>query len=242
MQPIKKKPEPVGLRKFKEEIKGRQWPSKPKQGPYEAFTEWELSGAKGDAFDALRRQLLTEQFHLCAYCGMRIASIFSENGVPQMKTEHFDPKDNTVKNDLHYPNLLCACLGNQDTKNDNHCDSSKGEKPLVHIKNPAKLAQRDQQIIYKVRTKERAVYVLSKDRGIDEELEKTLNLNEQRLASRRFEVWENLIAKVLPEKDWTSAKLTQLKKEYSLPINGQNIEFKDFILWYLDEEIRRRQA
>jgi uncharacterized protein (TIGR02646 family) len=240
MQPIRKRPEPVGLKKFKEANKGRTWPKKPNPGPYEEFTEWEFSGAKGDAFDELRTQLLTEQFHLCAYCGMRIASVFNGFGTPQMKAEHFNPKDNTIKNDLHYHNLLCVCLGNQDSKNDNHCDSSKGEKQLRYVKNPSALTNRDHQIIYNIRSNDRAVFVISRNSGIDEELEKVLNLNDQRIVSRRYEVWENLILKVLPEKEWTSAKLTQLRNEYGQPFNGQNIEFKDFILWWLDEQIKRR--
>jgi uncharacterized protein (TIGR02646 family) len=242
MLPIKKKPEPASLKEFKAAKKGKTWPSK-KEGPYQEFTGWEFQGENGKAFDQLRVQLLLEQFHLCAYCGQSIPEIKKPSGTDLMKTEHFEPQNGEIENDLNYQNLLCVCLGGQESKAfKNHCDSSKEDKQMFHVQNPAILSQRDARIRYKIKRNDRVVFVFATDRNVNDELNSVLNLNTQRLVSRRYDVWERKVLEVLPEKQWSAAKLTQLRKEYAQPIHGHNIEFKDFILWFLDEEIRKRQA
>lgn len=159
-----------------------------------------------------------------------------------MKTEHFHPQDGTFENDLNYGNLLCVCLGNQDTKADNHCDSAKGELPLRHIPNPASVSSRHTAIKYKVLMAQREVIVISANEEIKKEIVTILNLNEQRLRSRRFTIWDKKVKRRLPDesKDLNPKSLQELRKELDAPIDGKYVEFKDFLLWWIDEEIRRR--
>lgn len=260
MLPIRKHPEPTGLRRFKVEVKGKEWPSK-KNGPYEEFKGWEYESQRGRAFDQLREQLLSEQHHLCAYCGQYIPAIKKSSGVDLMKTEHFEPQNGRIENDLDYGNLLCVCLGNSaehTTKPENstaenvhplkssldkqHCDSSKGDQPLLLIRNPSTISERNREILYKVNAAEGEVLVVTKNPTLKEEITKILNLNHPILRARRFSAWLKMVKSRLPKepKELNPKMLRELRNEYSQPINGRSIEFKDFILWWLDKEIEQK--
>ena len=139
------------------------------------------------------------------------------------------------KNDLNYQNLLACCLGGQDMVGDNHCDSSKGKKILNHIQKPSNLTTRDRTISYNVRIKSEEVLIISSDEDKNEELNKILNLNHQRLRSRRFTTWKNSVLKHLgEERTWTVTRIKDARISYNQIVDGQHKEFKDFILWYLD--------
>lgn len=238
MLPISKLPEPPGLRAYKNAIHAA--------ASYDNFRSYNgytitIKGEIRNAFYELRIQLLREQKFVCAYCGQIVHSVVNENGVAQMKTEHFNPQDQTVANDLDYQNLLACCLGEQGSKGDGHCDSKKGNDILNHISNPSLLTVRDRTISYRVKTKSEEVLILSCDKDKDSELNKILNLNHQRLKSRRFSIWKNHVLKHLgEERTWTEARVREIKTSYNQIMDGQNKEFKDFILWYLDEWLQKR--
>ncbi len=118
----------------------------------------------------------------------------------------------------------------------------------MHIKNPATIGTRDPDIIYVVLPNENRVLVSSPDtegepfRDLERDLKVTLNLNEQHLEGARFRAYEKRIKKLLLPNAKTAKleNLQELAGRYSHPTNGQNIEFKDFILWWLDDQIKRR--
>jgi uncharacterized protein (TIGR02646 family) len=224
MLPINKLPEPQGLRHYKIA------PERLKRSPYDDFCYNETR------FRELREQLLREQKYVCAYCGQTLLVVESENGKPLMKTEHFIGQNETVENDLNYQNLLGCCLGGQNLKGDGYCDSKKGNTPLNYIQNPSTIRHRDRTIQYKVNIKSEAVLVLSSDPNRDSELNKVLNLNHQYLQNRRFQIWKNEIHKQLGNR-WTTARAEELREAYANIADGYNKEFKDFILWYLDNKI-----
>lgn len=183
MLPINKLTEPQGLRYYK---------SSSEQLTYEDLSRYRtyINKSGESAFFELRSQLLKEQKYVCAYCGQKLLFVENENGAPQMKTEHFIPQNDTVENDLNYQNLLGCCLGGQDKKGDNYCDSQKGSKFLSNIQNPSTLRSRDRTIRYKVNRKSEEVFILSSDLEKDKELNTVLNLNHQFLQNRRFQIWK----------------------------------------------------
>jgi hypothetical protein len=87
-----------------------------------------------------------------------------------------------------------------------------------------------------VNIKSKAVLILSSDPNKDLELNKVLNLNHQHLQNRRFQIWKNEIHEELGDR-WTIARAKQVREAYTNTAYGYNKEFKDFILWYLDNKI-----
>ena len=243
MLPISKLPEPLGLRAYKIDLRDHAT----RTAGYDNFKNYTgysivFERINRNAFYELRRQLLYEQRFVCAYCGQIIAQIINENGVAQMKTEHFNPQDETVANDLNYQNLLACCLGGQGNKGEGHCDSTKGEKVLHFIINPSILTQRDRTIMYKLNKVKEEVLILSSDNEKQEELnhKDILNLNHQRLRSRRFHTWKNQVLRQLgEERNWTVARVVEVRNSYNQITDGKHKEFKDFILWYLDDWLRK---
>jgi uncharacterized protein (TIGR02646 family) len=228
MLPITKLTEPQGLRNYKIA------PERLKASPYADFC---YNGAR---FFELREQLLREQKYVCAYCGQKLLIVENENGVAKMKTEHFTPQNDKIENDLNYRNLLGCCLGGQNMKGECYCDSKKGETPLLYVQNPSILSNRDRTIRYKVSVKSEEVLILSSDTNKDNELNKVLNLNHQYLQSRRFQIWKNEIHRQLGEK-WTVVRAEQIRQAYFDTPNGQHKEFKDFVLWYLDDWLSKNR-
>lgn len=238
MLPIKKLPDPQGLREYKEFAKQENFtPNYERDG--NRFTSYQVyRNAEGEtAFVELRKQLLKEQKYVCAYCGQRL----SEN-VLEMKTEHFIPKngkDADPTKEVEYSNLLACCQGGKGTKAE-YCDTKKGDSLFGYIQNPAELSQRDREIIYKVLPKSEEVIVLSPNEDKQKEIDEIISLNVDFLKNRRFTRWKNVVQKRLgDEKTWTKAKVQALRDEYAqLDELGRHKEFKDFILWYLDEKLK----
>lgn len=65
---------------------------------------------------ALKNSLLTEQYHVCCYCGTRITMNTSH-------IEHFKPRFRFTQLQLDYNNLLASCNG---SKLSHHCGHKKG--------------------------------------------------------------------------------------------------------------------
>lgn len=228
MLPISKLPEPSGLRNYKKD--------NPESDDYDHFTSF------SDHFKQLRENLLKEQKYVCAYCGQTL-----EEDVLLMKTEHYNPQTTKVKlepkdsyNNLNYHNLLACCRGNDRKKGENHCDSKKGPKKLQHILNPAILQNRNVTIRYKVNFYSEEVLILSTDPDVDRELNQILNLNHQVLRTNRFNRWKRATRHLGEVKTWKEVKVKQLIEDYQSLIEGRkHQEFKDFILWHLNDWIRR---
>ena len=231
MLPISKLPEPPGLKGYKSMY--------PNSDDYIDFCSYQ----QGQAFTELRENLLKEQKFVCAYCGQRLGE-----DVLKMKTEHFEPQKKvklTIEtkkeyHNLNYYNLLACCQGNDDKKGENHCDSKKGQKPLHFIPNPATIQTRNSTIKYKVNPRSEEVLIFSTDPEIEKELNQTLNLNHQMLRASRFNQWRRVTKYLGDSKTWKAISVKQLIEEYQIPTNRtQHKEFKDFIIWYLNDWIRR---
>jgi uncharacterized protein (TIGR02646 family) len=105
------------------------------KGEYPSYKELSKNPEYTSHFFNIRQQLLKEQGYICCYCQQLIS--FVETQSPNMRVEHFKPKNNKDFKELEvdYLNLLAACLGY--TKEETHCDQRKLGKELKDIPNPA---------------------------------------------------------------------------------------------------------
>jgi uncharacterized protein (TIGR02646 family) len=101
-------------------------------------------GADYDSYrdkDTLRTYLVREQRGLCCYCMSRIRA---ERDA--MKIEHWRCQAVYNAEQLHYSNLLGACLGNEGKHGrEQHCDTRKGDQTLSW--NPADPLHRVEDMI-----------------------------------------------------------------------------------------------
>lgn len=242
MLPIRKHHEPSVLADFRKHISNAS-----NVAPYDAFVGLEGDDNNVKPLDQLSLSLLKEQHFYCAYCGIRIEGVRNPNGTRFMKVEHFVPQNKTVQNDLNYANLLACCRGNDcpKSKGANHCDSSKGNALLLHIKNPATIRKRDREIVYRVKTNSNEVIVGLSVENESKEIELTgsnyLNLNHETLKHRRFTEFVNQIQKKLGKEEgaWNPKRVEQLLEDLASSQDSPKLQFKDFILWYLDDWLRR---
>ena len=191
------------------------------------------------SFDELRQYLLEEQGGICCYCQKKIKVVKDKmTGKPLMKTEHFTPKKGKNKDtmkQLNYNNLLAACLGNSDSDNKNHCDSSKSDERLIVLPNPAEIRQLnfDAFLKYKVREQEGEVVVIAanfKNQDLKDDIDKRLNLNEQNLRNQRFAVWKG-IWRIVKKNDKIDIRQVQEileKYNYTQTVEPSKRDFKEF--------------
>lgn len=232
MIPIKKQAEPRGLKNAKRTNKNLT---------YQEFSEEQKYK---EAFFELRKYLLEEQGKICCYCQRKIPSVLDRTGVNLMKTEHFIPKkgvEKDVSKELEYGNLLAACLGNSHQKGNqfrDHCDSSKGNRRLSALPNPAKIRQSGYRHLlrYKVREKLDRVDLIaygslnnSLKTGIKNDI-KLLNLNEQKLRNKRYQVWRGLWRVVYKRGRINMKRLLAILGDYNYTNNATPTDrnFKEF--------------
>ncbi|MEO0042330.1 MAG: hypothetical protein RL329_1778 [Bacteroidota bacterium] len=233
MIPIRKYATPRGLKNIK------------KTRPTITYDQFSSEEDCKMAFDELRNTLITEQGNICCYCQQKIAFKTANTGKPLMKTEHFVPKKGKDKDEskqLDYNNLLAACLGNQDSGNENHCDSSKSDARLQVLPNPAEIRQSnfDGFLIYKVREREGCVDVIAADLAnleLKKDIEERLHLNEQNLRQKRFAVWNAIWRKVNKGYKIDIQQVKDIIEKYECNLNESGerdfYEFAGFIVqWY----------
>ncbi len=131
--------------------------------------------------DGLRQSLVDEQHGICCYCMSRIRP---DSG--HMKIEHWHCRDNHPEEQLDYNNLLGACPGNQGAKlDDQHCDTKKGNDGLtINPADPVCDVERMIRFLGDGR-------IEADDEGLNQELNKVLNLNWYRLISNRKAVLDS---------------------------------------------------
>jgi uncharacterized protein (TIGR02646 family) len=92
---------------------------------YKETTPEASYGGFGDTDQLLKKALLEEQGHICAYCMQRIKV---DPNKPKMKVEHIQAQTNYPNKSLDYMNMVGVCNGNEGGIG--HCDNSKGNKKL----------------------------------------------------------------------------------------------------------------
>ena len=143
--------------------------------------------AKGD----LRVSLVAEQRGICCYCMQRIRP-----NRDSMKIEHWHSQAHHRPEQLHYGNLLGACLGGiGQPKKQQHCDTRKGDSSLC--RNPADARHSVEEFVHYGSSGE----AWSQDRAFDRELTEVLNLNLPLLVRQRREVLDGFVRAGRKRKD-----------------------------------------
>ena len=179
--------------------------------------------------DAIRRQLLDEQGHLCAYCMGRIKR-------ESMKIEHWRPQGSHPELQLAYPNLLGVCKGNEGQALENqHCDTHKGNRLISY--NPADTGHRIED---KVRHLGSGT-IQGTETAFDTDLDGTLNLNLRRLQENRKGVID-AVRQVLADRPGTRTK-TQIEKYLGLwqspAENGKRQPYAGVAIYWLKKRLNR---
>ena len=150
--------------------------------------QWEiLSKRKKNHKQALQDVIVIEQGYICAYCNRRIHEQLPEDD-EQLRMDHLKSKDKYPDKTLDYYNLVGCCYGDQREKGrvapprSIHCDVSKDNDDIPTAIFPTNLSC-EQVLIYSS-----AGEISSTDINVKEAIEKTLNLNCEKLRGNREKV------------------------------------------------------
>lgn len=152
MRAITKGPEPKALTTYKRQG-GKDYDSSPKRD--------------------IRAALLIEQHGLCCYCMCRIH-------LDTMQIEHWSSQSKSPFDKLNFRIMLGVCPGGTKAGSGyRHCDTSRGNKPLVI--NPADVRDRvEQRVRYLVDGT-----ITSDEPAVENQLNVTFNLNLAEIRNRR---------------------------------------------------------
>ncbi len=181
----------------------------------------------------IRESLVEEQGHLCAYCMGRI-----EANNQKMKIEHWHSQSPAKypEEQLTYANLLGCCCGNEGAKpNSQHCDTAKADKDLLF--NPSDTSHHNR---LKIRYLGNGT-ISSEESEFDDQLNKILNLNFQRLKENRQRILK-AVRNVLSKQSGTvSSKYVYnlIGKWKKKDRNGSLPEYCGVAIYYLNEKLKR---
>ena len=179
--------------------------------------------------EAIRRRLLEEQGHICAYCMQRI-------GIDTMKVEHWRPRTQFPELQLDHKNLLGCCMGNEgQRKSCQTCDTRKGDEHLKY--SPANPDHRvESRICYLGNGK-----IQSDDPEFHDQIEGVLNLNHHRLKKNRESVLIELQGQLGKKPGRRSkAEIRKLLKWYrSTNVSGCLRPFAGALIYDLEKRLRK---
>lgn len=180
--------------------------------------------------------LMKEQGYLCAYC---MSKIPQEKKSPPVTIEHWEAQSNTSADKaLDYRNMLAVCNGNRgcgDKKNTT-CDTHRGNTPLII--NPLKPST-----LRCIQYKSNGI-IFSEDSDIDNDLNKTLNLNcsQSGLVENRQKALQTMLTKI-KNKTGTSDFIRYCEKELeNFQSQTQKTPYVGILIWWLKKRIRRGRS
>ncbi len=157
-----------------------------------------------DTGQSLKKALLEEQGHLCAYCMKRISLKRSNLGrgeqatKPMVEVEHYLSQKEFPEKDLDYTNMLGVCNGF--SQGDIHCDKSRLETRLK-VLNPLE-KQVEKLVAYSL---DGRILPAKQVEEVEHDL-KLLNLNNENLKKARrdaVDIAMGQLIKQYPNKQWT---------------------------------------
>lgn len=185
----------------------------------------------------IRKTLLREQGHLCAYCMQRI-------DLQNMTIEHYipqNPSDREVDDmlSIDYNNMLAVCSGNTNgphRKNDLTCDKHRGNIPLT-------VDPRDEYSIAKICYQDDGT-IYSLDAEINRDLDETLNLNCEATLFKQnrksvLDVVKQGILKRSAENRITKRQLEIMLAKLQTKNDEKYVPFCGIAIWYLRKKLSR---
>ncbi len=198
----------------------------------------------------LKKTLLREQGHLCAYCMGRISLALNEQNKPKIEVEHFESQDLFADLDLNYRNLLGVCNGASVTYPENekvhHCDKTKGEYGKMN--GQVQLRKLDPRNItceqFLCYTPNGEILSINNDNDITWDINQVLNLNNKALKDARKEVIDNARKKMIAEKpaqQWNKAFLIKHLEAWQTMANGQFRIYCMASVWFINSLLAKPQ-
>ena len=179
----------------------------------------------------IRRALLKEQGHLCAYCMSRISE-------DKMTIEHYNTQSSIdEKEALDYTNMLGVCMGNRGAGSIDKftCDAHRGNEEITV--NPFDKSSID-LIEY-----DNDGRIYSNNVDIDKDLNETLNLNCEEVLlklnrKRTLEALKKYLYELKARGTWKKEFLEKIKRKYELPDEDGKLEpYSGIILYYLNKRM-----
>ena len=180
----------------------------------------------------IRKQLLSEQGFLCAYCMTRI----NDNPL-ETKIEHWHSQSNYPHEQLNYKNLLLTCKGNEGrSPEEQHCDTKKGNlNILFNPSNP------DHDIERLIEYHLDDGTIKSTNHEFDKELNAILNLNHPLLKENRLSVLKAVMEILNNKKGKRNRKQIEnyLRRWQIKDTSGNLQEFCGVAIYYLKKKLSR---
>lgn len=179
----------------------------------------------------LRESLVAEQRGLCCYCLSRIIA-----DPYKMKIEHWQSQTGFPDRQLHYPDLLGACLGGGVGKPPKlqHCDTRKGDQDLS--KNPADLEHDVERTIQY----DKEGTIRSTDPMFDHGINQVLNLNIPILKNNRKAILRRLITEGPRHGNWNNSWLEKKLAEWNGDSNdGELQEYCQVVVYWLRKRLKQ---
>lgn len=187
----------------------------------------------------IRKALLLEQGYLCAYCMRRINNGKNQKGSPNTRIEHFETQGKHIGLSMNYMNMLGVCDGNEgNPKRLLHCDKSRTLDQQLNIDPRNKNC--NQLIKYTP-----SGHIESDNAAINNDLNKELNLNNQRFVFNRKSAIDTAILAIqknYKKKKDGSWKKSDLQKELNYWTTKNNERFQEYcgaVIYYLERKLAR---
>ena len=212
-----------------------------------------------DGYRQVKRQILHDQYGLCAYCEINIKLTDEEDRVDDFRVEHFHPKTGTETEERNYhlewKNMLGACHGGSQPrvaeadyrfskmKEDRSCDVPKGGKSInTEILNPLQIPAKEKLFSFDSFSGAMSVDGENCPEMLRKKAENTiaeLNLNAPRLKRLRLaviEVLQEQVAELAAQDIPVEEAMEQLARELLVPNSeGGYPAFFTTIRWFLGE-------
>lgn len=197
----------------------------------------EVQSTPGATFDDcnkndIRQALLEEQGYICAYCMRRIDDQRDKKGRPRVFIEHYITQSEDRPSSLSYVNMLGVCDGNDGYPGHlQHCDRSRRNVPLTIDPRSGRC---EALIKY---TNGGEIY--SNDPDVNNDLDKTLNLNKPRYLVEGRRIAIDQARKNL--KTWNEGEIRRAINRWSeMNQDGRFPEFCQAAIYYLTKKLRSR--
>lgn len=192
-------------------------------------------GMTYDAADKtnLRVSLLNEQGFICGYCMRRIDATNS-------RIEHLKPQSLSIgqgkpEETLDYSNMIVCCDGDinkSNTLKTFHCDRKKQETP-IHF------TPFEQYVIDTISYSSKTGEIRSSDTNVNNDINKVLNLNLERLKANRLAVLKGVMIMLGAKKQWKKSEIGALLQRYSAKdCSGKKKEYCGIVMWFLHMRLK----
>lgn len=186
-------------------------------------------GGFTDTEQLLKKALLEEQGHLCAYCNGRISLKINDNGKPRIEVEHYLSQDEYPEKDLDFLNMLGVCNGITTQKKE-HCDKSKKAKPLQKL--DPRHASIESLLSFSLKGSLKPVKT---DTAIEADIQ-LLNLNDSFLVNSRKQAMDEALKELsakYPERLWTKYLFDKEIEKWQSKHGGKFRPYCNAAIWFL---------